>query len=95
MMTDDPRPIRRSRRTASRIVEGEAVVLTPVDGCILTLNATATRIWERLEAPATLGELVELLRTEFDVEAAQARDDAARFVDALLKRGMLEMDGDD
>jgi hypothetical protein len=81
----------RGKRTASRIVAGEAVVLTPSDGKILTLNEAGTRIWEWLSEGVTLDELAGRLEREFAVGRKQAERDVRKFLAELQKRGMIDV----
>lgn len=82
----------RDPRTASRVIAGEAVVLTPRDGRILTLNETGTRIWELLADGPTIAEIASVLVQEFEIEADRARQDVAAFIDHLLCREIATLE---
>ena len=86
--------VRRDRRTASRILAGEAVVLTPMNSRIHGLNETGSRIWELLESEPTVGELVARIHTEFQVSEEQARVDIEAFVEELKNRGLIVLGKD-
>ena len=81
--------VRRDRRTASRILAGEAVVLTPMNSKIHGFNETGSRIWELLEGEPTVGELVARIHSEFQVSEEEARADIEAFVEALKIRGLV------
>ena len=82
--------VRRSPGTASRVVGGEAIVLTPLEGKILTLNPTGTRIWEMLEGDVRVAAVIGTIQTEYAVPAATAAADVQDFLESMLERGMIE-----
>jgi len=90
-MLSSDQVIRRDRRTASRILAGEAVVLTPMSSKIHGLNETGSRIWELLADEPTVGELVARIHREFQVSEEQARADIEVFVEELKSRGLIMM----
>lgn len=61
-------------------VEDSFVMIHLDTGTYLTLNRTASAVWQALETPQTQGAIAERLRTRFDVDPATC--DAA--VTALL-----------
>ncbi len=48
----------KDKKTASRILAGEAIVLTPMNSKIYNLNETGSRIWAWLDDRPTVGDLV-------------------------------------
>jgi hypothetical protein len=97
-MIDDHAIISRNRDTASRTVGGEAIVLTPMDSKIHSLNETGSRIWELLADSPSFGQIVACIHREFEATEDQARRDALAFVEDLAERGMIAVtpsaDGD-
>jgi len=75
--------------TAWQTLDGEAVVVTPADSKLHTLNETATFLWELAErGEYTVAELVERLRAEFEVGPIVARRDACRLAEELVAKGL-------
>jgi hypothetical protein len=74
-----------------RIVD--EAVLVPVHqpvtmmDCICTLNEVAASVWERLDAPATQGELQKAVLDEFAAPEEELEADLAAFL-----RRMVEID---
>jgi len=91
MLTLD-QTVRRSEQSASRIIGGEAIIMTSADSKIRTLNETGSRIWELIADSHTIATVAETIAREFDVSAEQARDDALTFLGNLLERGMITVD---
>ncbi len=91
--TDDimrryPRPHPDS---AGRILDGEAVVVTPADGKMHTMNEVGTWLWERCDGRRTVAEIVKELTGEFDVDEETARADVTAFVSLLQEKGVLDL----
>jgi len=82
----------RDPQTASRVIAGEAVVLTPRNGRILTLNETGSRIWDLLADGPSAKDIVDRLVQEFEVTPDEARRDAEAFFDELVSRDMVTLE---
>ncbi len=81
----------KDRQTASRVLAGEAVVLTPLNSKIYNLNETGSRIWEWLDGEPTVGEIVANVRREFEVSEEQATRDVVAFLEELAAKGMVTL----
>lgn len=64
-------------------------LLSPVSGDWVVLEGTARRIWEKLEYPARLDEVVAALGAEFDAPAKAVREGVESIVPGLLDRGLV------
>jgi coenzyme PQQ synthesis protein D (PqqD) len=81
---------RQNPRTADRVIDGVAFVVTPDQQAFYTLNGVGTRIWQLAARAVTLDEIVGFLIDRFDVPSPeQARADAAAFCAHLVARGMF------
>jgi coenzyme PQQ synthesis protein D (PqqD) len=78
-------------KAAWRVYDGEAVIVSPQDSTLHTLNAVGTLIWEAADGRTALETIVGRVCEAFEVDAATAARDAAAFVDALTRRGLLTM----
>ncbi len=56
---------------------------------LLTLNETAARLWELLPQCASEDELVQTMRSEYEVEESQLRADVAEFLAQLRALSIL------
>jgi hypothetical protein len=81
----------KDEKTASRILDGEAIVLTPMDSKIHSFNETGSRIWELMAGEPTVGEIVTQIHQEFEVSAEQAQADVVAFIEELAARGMVSL----
>ena len=80
---------RRGERTAARVIDGAAFVVSVDQQRMVELNEVGTFLWAALEAGATVETLSESLVQEFAVESAVARRDVEGFLAELVKRGVV------
>ena len=80
-------PMRWHPKVACRTLEGTAFIL--LDSRMVRLNEVGTRIWELFEEGSTVGDVVDRVASEFDVETDRVMRDADVFVRELLAKGML------
>ena len=76
-------------KAAWRVYDGEAVIVSPEDSTLHTLNAVGTIIWEAADGHTSLAAIVDRVCDAFEVDSATATRDAAAFVDSLGRRGLL------
>lgn len=77
-------------KIAARVIKGEAMILTPHDSVLHTLNPVATRIWELLPTHRELGAMVAALCDEFEVSPEEATADVLRLVHELEDKQILQ-----
>ncbi len=76
-------------KTAFRIIDGEAVVVTPQDSLFHTLNEVATKIWEWIDGKSKVREIIEKVYQEFEVDRDTAEKDCLEFINEAVNKGML------
>ncbi len=76
-------------RTAGRVIDGTAFVVTPHDNRLHTLNGTGTFVWSLAEGPVTLDDVARAIAARYEVDAARAKSDAETFLGDLTSRGIL------
>lgn len=80
---------RKSSRTASRIIDGEAVVVIPEEARVNVFNSVASRIWELSDGKSGLADIATIISREFEVTYESAYQDAEEFIEDLSKKGMI------
>lgn len=97
MLTGPEAPsLLRSRSVVSREIAGETLVV-PVRGkvgdlaSIYSFNVTGSFIWQRLDSPTTLPDLISAVQSEFEVDAQQARQDVTHFLNEMSSAGLIEV----
>ena len=87
-MTDTTVLSRREGLMAADM-NGSAVMMDIMTGKYYNLGEVGGRIWEMLEEPMTLRNLVQKLTAEYDVSAERCRSDMLPFLNTLIERGLL------
>lgn len=77
--------------TPARVMDGNAVVITPHDAVLHTLNEVGTFIWSRADGTRTVEQIVGELVTAFAVGPEDATRDATEFIEACVKRGLMHL----
>jgi len=86
----------RSQTVVSRRVAGETLIV-PVRGkvgdlaSIYSFNQTGSLIWQSMESPKTLPELINAVQQEYAVGYEQAEQDVKQFLEDTLSAGLIEM----
>ena len=73
----------------------EALVVDPRTRSVHLLNPTATRVWDLLEAPRTVEQLVAILGQEFDAPEDVLRTELAALLVELETKGLVGADACD
>jgi hypothetical protein len=88
-------PMKRTGDAVLRDVGGQAL-LVPIGpkvkdlNALVTLNATARRVWELLADDLSLDELAAKIADEFGADPESVRPDVLSFVERLRGWGWLE-----
>lgn len=82
--------IRQAERTASRNIDGRAVVISIDNNRVHALNEVGTRVWESCDG-RTLDAIVDDIVEQFDVERARAQHDVHAFAALLVDVGAAQL----
>jgi hypothetical protein len=86
----------RSQSVVSRLVAGETLIV-PVRGkvgdlaSIYSFNETGSLIWQALESPKGLAELIGAVEREYAVEHEQAERDVTQFLHDMLSVDLVQV----
>ena len=75
----------------SSTVEGEAVILNVETGIYYGLNPVGAWVWEALQTPTTVAQLLDGLVAEFDVDEDQGENDLMALLDDLAGASLIEV----
>lgn len=73
-------------------MDGEIVMMSIENSEYYGLDPVASRIWELLEQPATIEQLVEKLQDEYEVDYETCLKDVIAFADELLEKKILSIE---
>jgi hypothetical protein len=76
----------------SRLLEGEAVLVHPVNGKVQVLNPVGARVWDLADGQRKLVDIIQIITTEYDAETPRVQADVVTFCEDLEQRGVLEFD---
>ena len=74
-----------------RDLEGEGVLLNPVDGKYFGLNPVGLSVWNKMEGGRTLDEIVALLLEEYEVERPELERDVVELTGRLAAGGLITL----
>ena len=83
----------RNEQFVWRIIDGNAILLSPNGDRLHSLNEVATLIWELTDGTRSIISIIEKICEEFDVESNRAQIDVVSFIErflsinAMIKKG--------
>jgi hypothetical protein len=72
-------------------MDGDTVMMSIERGEYYGVSGVGTRIWELLETPKTLAEIITSICAEFEVDEATCQADAEKFIRDMMDNGMILM----
>ncbi len=81
----------RHAQVASRVVDGQAVIVLSDTGEVQILNEVGTRVWELIDGNHSVRQIAEIIADEFEVTPEDALADTQTFVEKLQKAGAIEL----
>ena len=72
-------------------LDGEAAILNIKDGVYYGLDPIGAKIWNLIQNPRTLNEVVEKIWEGYDVEKDQCKDDIFELIEELLNNGLVKI----
>ena len=79
----------KSDKVASRIIDGEAVIVMLEKQETVVLNTVGSRLWDIMDGQKNLKQLATTLTSEFDTTHQQALKDLVEFIEDMAKRGIV------
>ena len=90
MINLDAKPV-KNEDLAWRMIDDEAI-LVDIDGEeVAHLNEVAAQIWDVLDGEKSVADIIEHIRSKFEVGRDKARKDVLAFLNKLIKREMVSM----
>ncbi len=84
--------IRAARHQVSGKISEESVILDLDAGIYYGVNSLGSRIWELVQEPCAVGQIVEALLADFEVEPRCCLNDLLEFLADMESRGLIEVD---
>jgi hypothetical protein len=68
----------------------EEVILDLTRGIYYGLNSVGSRIWELVQAPITVEEIIDAVSSEYSVDRTECKEDVCGFLLEMAEHGLLE-----
>ena len=70
----------------------EAAILDLKEGIYYGLDPVGSRIWDLLQEPTTVDEILKVLLDEYDVELEECKKDVCDLIGELSDNGLVNVD---
>src|SRR6476469_6724308 len=71
-------------------MKNETVLLHLKTGKYYSLNRAGTLVWEQVKEPVSLGQIVDVMLTKFNVDRARCEVDVQNIIASLLDAGFIQ-----
>jgi hypothetical protein len=89
-LTPESTVVRKQDIVAAQM-DGETVMMSVKNGKYYNLGTTGGAIWELLEQPSLVTDLLLQLQERYDVTAEQSESDVLPFLKSLLDQKLIEL----
>lgn len=83
--------VARNPRLIGAELDDETVLLGVEQAAYFGLDATAQAIWQQIEQPRRVAEIVAALTARYDVDPAQCTAQTCAFLEKLADAGLIEI----
>ncbi len=84
----------KSEDIAWRKIDDDAILIDMDEEEVTHFNEVAAQIWETLDGEKSAEEIIEHIRSQFEVDQEQAKKDVFSFLNKLLKKEMVKIQED-
>lgn len=83
--------LKRSSEPLQAGLDGEVVMMSVEKGSYYGLDPVGARIWELLESPRRVSELIDELLATYEVDRKICEQETIAFLDSLVEEGLAEV----
>jgi hypothetical protein len=83
--------IQRNHKMVTSTLDGEIVMMSVDNGEYYGLDEIGTRIWELLEKPIVIDNLINCLTNEFEVDRQECEQDTLDFLEDMFSRKLIDL----
>lgn len=84
---------RNEEKFLSSDLGDELVMMDLENGNYIGLNEVGSDIWQLLETPIKIADVVGKLVEDYDVEKEECEQDVLMYLNEMLKRGLVDVKG--
>ena len=79
----------REEEVASKVIDGEAIIINLANGVYYSMDKVGALVWERLQAGYTLDDVIRAVTDAYDVSPEQAESNVVELVEELLLENLV------
>jgi Coenzyme PQQ synthesis protein D (PqqD) len=83
-----------TKNQVSTDLGAETILLSMQSAEYYGLDAVGSRIWELARAPIRVSDICDAIAREYDVDPEQCEADVLAFLQLLVTKGLIEVEGD-
>ena len=73
-------------------LDGEAAILDLKDGIYYGLDPVGAKIWNLIQNPMAVNEIIRIIMEEYDVDKDQCKNDIFELIEELLDNRLVKVD---
>jgi hypothetical protein len=79
----------REEEVASKVIDGEAIIINLANGIYYSMDKAGALVWERLQSGDTLEEVIAAVTAHYDVTDQQAEAHVRELLQELLQENLV------
>jgi hypothetical protein len=83
--------IQRTQDILSSVMDEETVLLSIQNSQYYGLRQTGSRVWQLIEKPISLGQIIDILVMEYKVSRTECENDVLEFLDGLQEKNLIRI----
>src|SRR4030042_788512 len=83
--------LRRKQDQLSSEIDGEVVMLSIENSEYYGMDKVGSHIWQLIEKPISLKQLIGILLDEYEVAEEQCKEDTVNFIEQLMEKELVEV----
>ena len=83
--------VAQTKELVSSDLDGETVLLSIETGKYYNMDPVGSRIWELIEEPQFVSQLIDILLSEFEVERKQCEQEVLAFLNKLAEDHLIQV----
>ena len=79
----------REEEVASKVIDGEAIIINLANGVYYSIDKVGALVWDRLQAGHTLDDVITAVTGSYDVPREQAESNVRDLVQELVQENLV------
>jgi hypothetical protein len=79
----------RDEEVASKVIDGEAIIINLANGVYYSMDKVGALIWDLLQAGCTLEEMILAVTDQYDVSREDAESNVRELVQELIRENLV------